>query len=151
MVEKLVRADWFSRSADERPDKFVVLVDADRRSVEDAVAPFVDLPDRLPDIHASIIVTAAKWHLEAWFFADSKKLRALLGRDLGSVDVSVPDAIEDPKNHLRNLLGESELYTARTCERIAEGLRAEALRTSPSFRQFEQAVRNGAPTSTESG
>ncbi len=142
MVERLLKAAWWEgvgRSCP--PGKIVILVDADAGSVEDAVRPFAELPARNPRVQCPILATAAKWHLEAWFFADSQALRAFLGRDLGAIDASAPDAIENPKRHLRHLLGVP--YTARVAAEISRALSPDHLRRSESFRRFELTALNG--------
>ena len=69
-------------------------------------------------------------------------LRSYLKRDLGRVDDSRPDEIEDPKLRLKNIL--DQVYTARVSEEIARALDAENIaRRSPSFRGFLEAVLNG--------
>ena len=84
----------------------------------------------------------AQRHLEAWYFADGGNLRSYLKRDLGRIDDSRPDEIENPKLHLRNIL--DQVYTARVSEEIARVLDAENIsRRSPSFRGFLEALLNG--------
>ena len=69
--------------------------------------------------------------------------RFLGGSDLGSVDPSQPDKIENPKLHLKNLLRDS-FYTARVSEEIAMTLNAETVSgRSPSFRGLLDAIKNG--------
>jgi len=141
MAARLVAAAHWSSIP--RPDKFVVLVDADGQDPL-AIAPAMqrELAGLCQVISIPILVTAAKWHLEAWFFADGPGLRAFLARDLGNVDGSNPDAIANPKAHLKNLFAQT--YTARIAGLIAGALSAVAIRqTSPSFRRFEAAIRNG--------
>lgn len=136
-AEKVIRSAWFERSEEERPDKFVVLVDTDRNPPEDALAPLSSLPERLRDIGVRVCFAYAKPHLEAWFFADAKGLRKYLNRDLGAADP------ENPKLHLKHLLG-SEPYTSRLSGEIASALDAEAIgHGSESFRDFVAALRNG--------
>lgn len=143
MATSLVLAAWYSM--DPRPDKFVVLIDADGKDPQ-AVATMLE--ERLrgtkcQSIPVPIKVIAAKWHLEAWFWADPFGLRDYLGRDLGSVDTSDPDAIPSPKHCLKQLL--DDLYTARVAGEIAQKISAsEISKRSRSFALFEQAVRNGA-------
>ena len=75
--------------------------------------------------------------------ADADNLSDYLGRPLGNVDTSSPDTIQNPKLHLKNLLGDKP-YTARVSEDIAKRLDARAIvRRSPSFRAFIAAVENG--------
>jgi hypothetical protein len=141
MAARLVIAAYWSVYP--RPEKFVVLVDADADEPS-AVAGGVrhDLLPRVADLGVPVLVVAAKWHLEAWFFADAPGLREYLKRDLGAVDPSQPDAIINPKNHLKNLLGRT--YTARIAAEIAEGLSATAItQSSPSYRGLERAMMNG--------
>lgn len=144
IAEKLIRSIWFERADDARPGKFVVLVDTDRSSPDDMIAPIGEgLPDRLRDIGASIQFAVAQPHLEAWYFADASGLRRYLGRDLGNVDPSQPDAMENPKLHLKHLLG-SRPYTSLVSQAIAAELNAATIaQCSPSFRAFIAAVENG--------
>ena len=144
IAEKLVRSVWFEREDDARPDKFVVLLDTDGASPNDVIAPIRDgLLHRLRDIGTSIQFAVAQRHLEAWYFADAGGLRRYLGRDLGSVDPSRPDAIENPKLHLKHLLG-SRPYTSLVSQAIATELDAITIaQRSPSFRGFVAAVKNG--------
>lgn len=146
MAEKLIKAAWYANPS-EPPAKFVVLLDVDRSTPEDIVGPIRRaLPGRLSGIGADVLVAYAQQHLEAWYFGDSRNLRAYLRRALGSVDASVPDGIEDPKRHLMGLLAERS-YTARTSEEIAATLDASTISgRSPSFRRFVEAVRNGTAT-----
>lgn len=144
MAEKLLKASWFER-VDAPPDKFVVLVDTDGRSADDVLRPFREqLPGRLgPKINAQLQFACAQWHLEAWYFADSSGLRGYLQRDLGSVDPSAPDTIQNPKLHLKHLLAE-RAYTSVISEAIARKLNAHTIgQRSPSFQGFLEAVRNG--------
>ena len=70
-------------------------------------------------------------------------LRECLGKALGNVDASSPDEIQNPKLHLKNLLGE-QTYTARVSEDIAKELDAGTIaHRSPSFSGFLEAIRNG--------
>jgi hypothetical protein len=142
-VDQILRAAyWEARGRGEPPDKAVVLVDADAKDPDATVEEFAPLHSRVGDIPLPIRVVAAKWHLEAWFFADARGLRAWLGKSLGRIRSS-PDEMELPKHRLRNLL--SEPYTARTAESIAASLSPDAIRQrSPSFAKFEDAVKNGA-------
>lgn len=144
MAEKLLKASWFERLA-APPDKFVVLVDTDGGDPDEALCPFREqMPSRIgPSIGAQIQFACAQSHLEAWYFADASGLRAYLERDLGSVDASKPDEIQNPKLHLKHLLGECA-YTAVISEEIAKGLSAQTIsQRSPSFQGFLEAVRNG--------
>jgi len=148
MAEKLVKAAWFDKEIDARPDKFVVLVDTNGMSAEDVLSPFQDqLAGRIgPNVTAQLQLAYAQRHLEAWYFADESGLRKYLGGSLGSIDASAPDQIENPKEHLKNLLGETA-YTAVISEGIAKALEAQRIsQRSPSFQGFLDAVRNGSPT-----
>jgi hypothetical protein len=149
LVEKLVLSAWFGRHP--RPDKFVVLKDADGKDpqeVGDQLREELARSKIADRVTAPILVTIAKWHLEAWFFADVPGLREYLGRDIGSVDVSDPYAIVNPKHILKSLL--KEPYTAAVTREIAERLScAELRRRSRSFRELEAALRNGRPAHPE--
>jgi hypothetical protein len=141
-VSQLIIAAWYSTFP--RPDKFVVLVDADGKAphtvAESLAAELTNT--KCESIPVPIKVIAAKWHLEAWFWADPSALRDYLGRDLGNVDTSDPDAIPSPKNCLKQLL--DNIYTARVSGEIAQKISAsEVSKRSRSFSLFEQAVRNG--------
>ena len=145
MAEKLIKADWYENIG-RFPDKFVLLIDLDGKSADEALEPFREqLPSRLgSEIKASIQFAYARRHLEAWYFADSASLRSYLERTLGHVDASQPDEIQNPKLHLKNLLGDRRLYTARVSEEIASKLDAHTIaQHSPSFSVFVEAVRNG--------
>jgi hypothetical protein len=144
MAEKLLKASWYERLA-APPDKFVVLLDTDGRTPNEILRPFREqLPTRLgPKIHAQLQFACAQWHLEAWYFADSSELRGYLERDLGSIDTSKPDEIQNPKLRLKHLLGE-RAYTAVISEEIARRLNAQTIgQRSPSFQGFLEALRNG--------
>jgi hypothetical protein len=144
MAEKLVKASWFERIA-APPDKFVVLVDTDGRTPDETLQPFRDqLPSRLgTKISAQLRFACARWHLEAWYFADIAGLRGYIERAPGSVDTSKPDEIRNPKLHLKNLLGE-RAYTAVISEEIAKRLDVLTIgQRSPSFQGFLRAIRNG--------
>ncbi len=148
MGERLIKAAWFS-SLHEPPDKFVVLVDVDHGDPVSVLQPFQDaLPSRLGNISADVLYAYAHRHLEAWYFADSLGLGTYLGRSLGSVDLSKPDQIENPKLHLKHLLG-NRVYTARVSEAIARSLDPDRIvAQSPSFAAFIAAVVNGASVPT---
>lgn len=76
-------------------------------------------------------------------YSHPAKLRSYLGRDLGSVDPSRPDEIQNPKHHLKQLL-EDRLYTAVVSEEIARRLDGPTIADrSPSFRRLQEAVKNG--------
>lgn len=66
VVESLVKAVWCENIA-ELLDKFVVLVDTDGKTPEDALSSLRDeLPDRLDnEIGRSVQYAYAQWHLEA--------------------------------------------------------------------------------------
>jgi hypothetical protein len=146
MAEKIVKASWFERIA-APPDKFVVLVDTDGKDADEVLRPFREqLAGRIgAKIGAQLQFACAQWHLEAWYFADVSGLRAYLKRAPGSVDTSKPDEIQNPRLHLKHLLGE-RAYTAVISEEIARRLNAQTIsQRSPSFRGFLEAVRNGTP------
>ena len=143
-VESLVKAAWYE-NFNEPVDKFVVLVDTDGKTPEDVLSTLRDeLPGRLGDgIARRVQYAYAQWHLESWYFADETNLREYLGKALGNVDASRPDEIQNPKLHLKNLLGE-QTYTARVSEDIAKELDAGTIaRRSPSFSGFLEAIKNG--------
>jgi hypothetical protein len=145
MAEKLVKAAWYAPPDNIIPNKFVILVDADGKPVDETLRPFREqLPGRLGSkITASLQFACAQWHLEAWYFADVTALREYLGRDPGNVDTSKPDEIQNPKLHLKNLLGD-RIYTVVISEEIATKLNAHTIAgRSPSFQVFLEAVRNG--------
>ena len=131
---------------DRQPDKFVILVDTDGKEPDEVLQHLKrELPKRLGEqFGPSVQYAYAQWHLEAWYFADAASLRGYLGgRDLGSVDASQPDKIQNPKLHLKNLLSD-DVYTARVSEEIAETLNAETISgRSPSFNGLLDAVKNG--------
>lgn len=143
MAERLIKAAWYSNQ--EPINKFVVLIDIDGSSPDIKLAPFEHtLPKRLEnEVSATILLAFAQWHLEAWYFADATNLRNYLGKALGSVDSSKPDEIQNPKLHLKNLLGE-RIYTSGISHEIAGSLDAQTIaERSPSFRGFRDAVLNG--------
>ena len=148
MAERLIKRAWYDNPA-KPPDKFVVLVDADGKTPESVVGPFIEqLPARLGgDIDAAVLFAYAQQHLEAWFFGDADNLRNWLGgRALGGVDASKPDEIQNPKQHLKNLLG-GGVYTAPVAAEIAGTLDAQVIaQRSPSFEGFVEAVINGPHT-----
>jgi Domain of unknown function (DUF4276) len=144
-ADQILRAAWWeAKGRGEPPDKAVVLVDADAKDADVKEDDFAPLLSRIGDLPLPVRIVAAKWHLEAWFFADFAGLRAWLGgKSPGRIETP-PDQIELPKHRLRNLL--SEPYTARTAGSIASSLSSATIRQrSPSFAKFEDAVRNGAP------
>ena len=128
------------------PDKYVVLSDTDGKSPEEVLQPIRSgLSQRLGEHFATPVLYAyARWHLEAWYFADAHGLREFFGgQALGSVDASNPDSIENPKEHLKHLLAD-RLYTALVSGDIARVLNADTItQRSPSFATFLAAVRNG--------
>lgn len=145
MAEKVVKAAWYAPPDGVSPDKFVVLVDTDGSIPEEVLRPFREhLRNRLPDtITASLQFACAQWHLEAWYFADEVAIREYLGRDSGNVDTSQPDAIQNPKLHLKHLLGD-RAYTSVVSEEISKQLNPEIIaQRSDSFRGFLDSVRNG--------
>ena len=144
MAASLITLAWYD-NLDASPDKFVLLVDTNGAEPDEALTQFRnDLPSRLVGaIDANIQYTYAQRHLEAWYFADAANLRGWLGRALGSVDTSKPDEIQNPKLHLKNVLG-NRVYTARVSEEIARALDASIIaQRSPSFKGFLEAIMNG--------
>ena len=129
------------------PDKYVILVDADGKLPETVLQPIQSgLSQRLGEhFEAAVLYAYAQWHLEAWFFADDRNLRAYLGgRALGGVDTTQPDRIRNPKEHLKNLLS-GRAYASRIAGQIASALEPDTIaQRSPSFAGFLSAVRNGA-------
>lgn len=129
-----------------RPEKAVVLVDADSAEPDQVIAQMeTALMPRIVNVTErglTVLITAAKWHLEAWFFADAQGLREYLGRDLGSVDISDPESMCRPKHHLQRLLNRP--YTSSVAREIARSLKAAMIRgKSGTFRLFELAFENG--------
>lgn len=143
-TEKIIRSVWFERIETERPDKFVLLLDTDGAPPDEVVEPIrAALPARLYGISASVQFAYAQRHLEAWYFADASGLQRYLGRDVGNVDPAGPDAIINPKLHLKHLL-DTRPYSALVSERIAAQLNVAAImRHSASFRLFVAALKNG--------
>jgi hypothetical protein len=146
-VEKVIRgAYWDFKGAGRPIDKAVVLSDTDARPVDTVLAPMEVLRSRLGDLGIHIGLAYACQHLEAWFFADSRGLREYLCRDLGSIDTSSPDEIQNPKLCLKNLLGDGRVYTQVIAGKIAAALDPDRIaEKSPSFAAFLAAVRNGLP------
>lgn len=141
-VQNIIQTERFIPPA---PDKYVVLVDTDGKSPEEALHPIRQGLQNNSLIRQTLSVhyAYAQWHLEAWYFADSRNLRIYLGRDMGEVNPNQPDQIQNPKHHLRQLLGE-KTYTAQVSAEIAAGLDPQAIsQRSPSFLAFLAAVRNG--------
>ena len=128
------------------PDKYVVLKDTDGKQPDEVLQPIrAGLSQRLGGYFDTTVLFAyAQWHLEAWFFADAAGLRNYLdGRALGNVDPSQPDRIENPKEHLKNLLS-GRTYTAEISDAIARNLDADIIaQRSLSFAGFLSVVRNG--------
>ena len=144
IVEKLIKAAWFQRIANP-PDKFVVLVDSDGKDPDKVLRPFIEhLPPRLPsEVRPRVQYAVAQWHLEAWYFADPENLRTYLNRPLGNVDSLQPDRIQNPKLHLKNLLG-NRMYSAVVSEEISKAINPLTIaQHSRSFRGFLDAIRNG--------
>ena len=152
MAERLLKSAWYESTAD-RPDKFVVLIDTYGKAPDDVLTPSREgLPERLGDeIGAKVLYAYSQWHLEAWYFADAQNLRGYLGGATGGVDTSKPDEIQNPKLHLKNMLGKLR-YTARVSEEIARTLDARTIaQRSPSFQGFLEAVTNGSMAVGASG
>lgn len=143
MAERLIKAAWYENLG-APPDKFVLVIDLDGADPEASLKPILNrLPGHRDGISADIICAYAQEHLEAWYFADAEHLRRYLGRALGQVDTSRPDEIQNPKLHLKHLLGE-RVYTARVSEEIASTLNASTITgRSPSFKNFVEAITNG--------
>ena len=143
-AEKLIKSRLYDGSP---PDKVVILLDMDGKDPAPHVKTFKDeIPSRLSGApRVNIQYAYAQWHLEAWFFGDPSNLRQFLGgQALGNVDASLPDRIENPKHHLRNLLG-NRTYTALVSEEIASNLSPQTIAArSPSFNGFIEAVQNGS-------
>jgi hypothetical protein len=127
------------------PDKCVILMDTDGKSPEETIAPIRQglQQTRVLQVVQSVKYAYAQWHLEAWYFADTRNLRSYLGRDVGNINPNEPDRIENPKLHLQQLLGELT-YTAQVSGAIARQLDYRAIaQRSPSFRNFLATVKNG--------
>ena len=149
MAEKLIKSLFYGGLS---PDKVVILIDLDGKDPDQALNPFrTELPERLRNQgRVNIQYSYAQWHLEAWYFGDAQNLRAYLGGQApGHVDTSHPDRIENPKNHLKNLLGDRR-YTAVVSEEIAKNLDSQEIaRHSPSFSGFLKAIQNGTHALSE--
>ena len=67
MAERLIKAAWYASLGSSPPDKFVILVDLDNRTPDDALGALQDeLPQRLGDeVGAKIKYAYAQQHLEA--------------------------------------------------------------------------------------
>lgn len=145
MAERLVKSAWYEKH-ESPPDKFVILADVDGKVPDQVLRPFRDsLAERVgPKVKASLRFAYAQWHLEAWYFADDAGIRAYLGGAPGDIDTSTPDTIQNPKLHLKHLLGD-RAYTAVVSEEIATSIDARKIaQRSPSFQGFLEAVRNGS-------
>ena len=141
MAEKLIKAAWYENPS-ARPDKFILLMDLDGADPDASLEPVRNRC--MNEFGVDVLCAYAQQHLEAWYFADAERLRNYLGRDLGQVDTSRPDEIENPKRHLKHLLADRS-YTALVSEEIARKLDAGTIAgRSPSFRNFADAVLNGA-------
>ena len=127
-----------------RPQKLVVLLDADGRDPKERLEPLQrGIGRSLDDLNLKVSYAYAQRHLEAWFFADEPGLRGYLGKNLGNVDASQPDRIDNPKLHLKNLLA-GRLYTAAIAEMISRNLDVTTITAkSASFAHFLDVVRNG--------
>ena len=150
MAEKLVKACWYEK-IDAPPDKFVILVDTDGKNPDEVLRPFREqLQGRVsPSINAQFLFAYAQRHLEAWYFAAVQAMRDYLGRDEGGIDASKPDQIQNPKLHLKHLLGE-RVYTALISEEIARKVNPQIIgQRGPSFHGFAEAVRNGGTPVTD--
>ena len=146
MAERLIKAAWYESLGSSSPDKFVILMDLDKKAPYEVLGTLQEqLPGRIGDeVGAKITYAYAQQHLEAWYFADAANLRDYLGHAPGDIDTSKPDEIQDPKNHLKNVL-DDRVYTARISEEIARKLDPSIIAgRSPSFRGFLAAVKNGA-------
>ena len=150
MAERLARAAWHENPSSP-PDKFVVVVDVDRDAPEDVVRPFRSrLAERLAEVEATVLCAYAQQHLEAWYFGDADNLRSYLDRDLGNVDTSAPDEIQNPKLHLKHLLDRT--YTSLISADIASRLDPKTIaQRSPSFKGFVDAIMNGVRRSKPVG
>ena len=144
-VSKLILAALYD-SVEGAPDKFVVLVDTDGKTPEEVINPIKRKLEGtfFREMRGLIHYAYAQWHLEAWFFADRVNLsRYFDNRSLGNVDTNQPDQIQNPKLHLKSLLGTNR-YTALVAEQIAARLDVNTIEgRSPSFRGFLASVRNG--------
>ena len=153
MAERLIKAVWYESLGSSPPDKFVILMDVDKKPPDQVLNPLQEeLPGRIKDdVRATIKYAYAQQHLEAWYFADAVNLRSYLGYAPGNVDTSKPDEIENPKNHLKNVL-DDRVYTARISEEIAMSLDPKTIAgRSPSFRGFLEAVKNGVSSREADG
>lgn len=144
IATRLIYAAWNESLGVRSLDKFVVLLDGDGKRPDRVLEPFRTLSERLgDDLGVTVLCAYAQWHLEAWYFADATNLRGYLGRALGKIDASKPEGNQNPKLHLKHLLGE-QVYTARVSEEIASRLDAPTIaERSPSFKGFLDAAMNG--------
>ena len=69
----------------------------------------------LDEVGAKIKYAYAQQHLEAWYFAIPRTSEPTSAMRL-EIDTSKPDEIENPKDHLKNVL-DDRVYTARISER----------------------------------
>ena len=90
VIESLIRAAWFVKAEDDRPHKFIVVVDVDKREPAEVLGPIQeDLHGRLRDVTADVQYAYAQQHLEAWYFADVENLKKYLGgREPGKINAS---------------------------------------------------------------
>lgn len=147
VCEKIIKAVWYEKmNTSSLPDKFVILLDSDREDPIKLVGDIrSELTGRISEVNASIQYAYACQHLEAWYFADANNLRKFLARGVGNIDVSKPDDIQNPKGHLKNILGK-RIYTAQLSEEIAQALDSNSIsNSSPSFRGLVAALVNGIP------
>ena len=145
VAASIIKSIWYV-NPEAAPEKFVLLVDVDGKDPESVVVPLREkIIKRLPEeIHVRVQYAYAQWHLEAWYFADATNFRAYFNRSAGHIDTSKPDEIENPKNHLKQLLF-PRTYTARVSEEIARTLDPRTIAgRSPSFKGFVEAVLNGS-------
>ena len=126
------------------PDKFVILVDVDRKNPEEVLRPLRSgIGGALDHLDLKVCFAYAQQHLEAWFFADERGLRGYLGSDLGRVDASRPDDIDNPKLHLTHIL-RGRFYTSEVAEGMSRALNGATIAArSASFARFLDVVRNG--------
>ena len=78
-VSQLINAALYD-SVKGPPDKFVVPVDTDGKTPEEAMDPIKNGLERssFRELRQRIHYAYAQWHLEAWFFADGVNLRITL-------------------------------------------------------------------------
>ncbi len=99
MAERIIKAAWHESVGSSAPDKFVILVDLDKKTANEVLAPLQEqLPGRIPDdVRATIKYAYAEQTLEAWYFADATNLKDYLGHAPGHVDTSKPDENREPQ------------------------------------------------------